>query len=71
MTLLQFSADGTFGKKYDFTLGSDKVLKIVSTLIDALEKDGYGMTISQRILAYYDNDDDSEPTFDLVNGDES
>ena len=71
MTLLQFSADGTFGKKHDFALGCDKVLKIVSTLIGVMEKDGYATQVSQRILAYFNNEDDSEPAFDIVNGDES
>ena len=71
MTLLQFSADGTFGKKHDFALGCDKVLKIVSTLISAMEKDGYATQVSQQILVCSDNKDDSEPAFDIVSGDES
>ena len=71
MTLLQFSADGTFGKKHDFALGSDKVLKLVSTLIGVLEKDGYWITVSHQILAHSDEEDDSDPTFDIVSRDES
>jgi hypothetical protein len=71
MTLLQFSADGTFGKKHDFALGCDKVLKIVSNLIGIMERDGYATHVSQRILAYSEEEDDSEPAFDIVSGDES
>ena len=71
MTLLQFSTDGTFQKKYDFALTSDKVLKIVCTLIGAMERDEYMTHVSQRILASMDIEDDSEAAFDIVSGDES
>ena len=71
MTLLQFSADGTFGQMHDFALVSDKALKSVSALIGIIEKDGYATSVSERILASSNCDNDSEPEFDIVNGDES
>jgi hypothetical protein len=71
MTLLQFSADGTFGKKHDFALGSDKVLKIVTILITSMEKDGYVRLVSDRILTDFQGDNDLEPMYDIVSGDES
>jgi hypothetical protein len=71
MTLLQFSADGTFGNKHDFALGSDKVLKIVTILITSMEKDGYVRHVSDRILTDFQGDNHSEPTYDIVSGDES
>ena len=71
MTLLQFSADGTFGKKHDFVLGSDKVLKMVTTLIGVMEKNGCTAHVSKQILVYSDEEDDLESIFDIVSGDES
>lgn len=71
MTLLQFSADGTFGKNYDFSLCSDKVLRLVSTLIGIIEKKELAKLVSERILNSSDSDVESEPAFDIVSGDES
>ena len=62
---------GMFKKNYDFSLYSNKVLKLVSTLIGIIEKKEFAKLVSEWILAGSDSDVESESVIDIVSRDES